>query len=342
VHWGGILTNVLRSVAVRDLLDPLADVLAHNVTVHLGDIGRAAGDPAGVTIRSDGVAVATFAGVNELAFDRGLGFEWKRVTVGARPTAVALTPDGQQALVVNTLDDSLSVVRLAGEGTVQQTIPLGVPRELSAGERGERFFFDARLSHDGWMSCHSCHTDGHTNGQLVDNFTDGTEYTPKRVLSLRGVRDTAPYAWDGHLATLSDQVRHSVTSTMQGEPLADSQVSDLVAYLSTLAVETEDRPNTDQTLIARGRRIFDRLECGRCHTSPSYTSAETYDVGLKDERGLDRFNPPSLRGLRAGDAFLHDGRAQRLEEVFQDQRHRLSAPLDEDELPALTAFLKSL
>ncbi|OYW13158.1 MAG: hypothetical protein B7Z55_17310, partial [Planctomycetales bacterium 12-60-4] len=40
VHWGGILTNVLRSISVSHLLDAEHDVLAQNVRVHLGDIGR--------------------------------------------------------------------------------------------------------------------------------------------------------------------------------------------------------------------------------------------------------------------------------------------------------------
>lgn len=342
VHWGGILTNVLRSLAVRDLVDPAADALKHNVTVHLGDIGRAAGDPAGVAVRADGLTVVALAGVNELAFDRGLGFEWKRVAVGVCPTAVALTPDGTRAIVANTLDDSLSVVTLSGEGSVERTIPLGPQRTLSPADRGERLFRDARLSHDGWMSCHSCHTDGHTNGQLVDNFTDGTEYTPKRVLSLRGVRDTAPYAWDGHLTSLADQVRHSVQSTMQGEPISDSQVADLVAYLETLSPQPTNASLGDADLTTRGLAIFHEQGCARCHAPPTYTTPETYDVGLKDERGLQRFNPPSLRGVRDGDAFLHDGRASRLEDVFRVHRHELSEPLDDDALRALVAFLRSL
>ena len=48
------------------------------------------------------------------------------------------------------------------------------------------------------MSCHSCHTDGHTNGQLNDNLSDFKTFgAPKRVLSLLGKRDTMPLAWNG-------------------------------------------------------------------------------------------------------------------------------------------------
>jgi DNA-binding beta-propeller fold protein YncE len=342
IHWGTTLTNVLRSLVVSDLVDPTADHMAHDVTLHLGETGRATGDPAGVVVRNDGMLIVTLAGVNELAVDRGAGLEWKRVAVGTRPTAVTLTHDGQRALVANTLDNTLSVVRLADVGVVGRTISLGPARPLTASDRGERLFFDARLSHDGWMSCHSCHPGGHTNAQLVDNFSDGTEQTAKRVLSLRGVRETAPYAWDGRFASLADQVRHSVTSTMQGEPISEDNVQDLVAFLETLSVPNDNRDQSDRPLIAAGKSVFGRHDCGQCHTGPTYTSPATYDVGLVDERGLRRFNPPSLRGLRSADSFLHDARAAQLEDVFRVQQHQLPAPLDEADLRALLAFLRSL
>src|SRR2546429_167098 len=81
-------------------------------------------------------------------------------------------------------------------------IPLGPQPELSLAERGELLFYDARLSHDGWFSCHSCHTDGHSNGLLNDNLGDGSFGAPKRVLSLLGVRDTGPWAWNGTMPDL--------------------------------------------------------------------------------------------------------------------------------------------
>ena len=56
------------------------------------------------------------------------------------------------------------------------------------------------------MSCHSCHPDGHTNGLLNDNLGDGNFGAPKRVLSLLGVGQTGPWAWNGGVADLG--VRH--------------------------------------------------------------------------------------------------------------------------------------
>lgn len=341
IHWGNLLTNVVRSLTVSELLDPHADLLAHSQIVPVGQTGRATGDPAAMAVRSDGELIVTLAGVNELALQVQEGQDWQRVAVGARPTAITLTHDGQQALVANTLDNTLSVVELTNLRVVGRTISLGPAPIQTAADRGERLFFDARLSHDGWMSCHSCHPGGHTIGQRVDNFSDGTEHTAKRILSLRGVRDTAPYAWDGRFATLAEQVRHSITSTMQGNPPSEDQVQDLVAFLETLSVPENIPDPSSRSLIAAGKIVFERLQCGQCHAAPTFTSPATYDVGLVDEQGQRKFNPPSLRGVRLADSFFHDARLSKLEDVFRQQQHQLEVPLNEDELHALLAFLRS-
>lgn len=341
IHWGGLLTNVARSLKLSDVLDPSADLLAHTRIVHLGDIGQGAGDPAGIAALADGLLVIALAGADEVVFGAEDGLNWKRVRVGARPQTVALSSNREQALVVNTLDDSLSLVPLAKPWEDVRTIPLAArSTPPTPAEKGERLFYSARLSHDGWFSCHSCHTDGHSNGQLVDNFTDGTEGTPKRVLSLRGVRETAPYGWDGRFATLAEQVRHSVASTMRGEELAESDVSDLVAFLETLPAWLSS--NSRDEAVLRGELIFERENCARCHSPETLTTPAVYDVGLADERGRREFNPPSLRGVRHGGPYFHNGRATNLEEVVNKFQHQLPNLLPAAERADLVRFLMSL
>ena len=206
-------------------------------------------------------------------------------------------------------------------------------------------FYNARLSLDGWFSCHSCHTDGHSNGRLNDNFTDGSFGTPKRVLSLLGVKDTEPWAWNGKMADLDTQVRHSVTSTMHGGKPTAEQVRDLTAYLKTLPPPpalAKARGVNDPDSLKRGRRVFEREKCATCHTPPLYTSAGTYDVGVRDEAGETRFNPPSLRGVSQAGPYFHDNRAGSLEEVFTRHRHKLANQLSAEELDDLLHFLNSL
>jgi YVTN family beta-propeller protein len=341
---GNVITNNVRALALATVLDPLADVLRDDRIYALGDIERGAGDPAEVAEGPDGQVLVTLAGVNELAIGRPAEATWTRLAVGPRPTALVVDEGNKRAYVANTFGDSLSVIDLKAARVVAE-VGLGKLPELRPEERGELLFHDASLSHDAWYSCQSCHPDGHTNGRLNDNFTDGSFGTPKRVLTLRGVQDSAPYAWDGGLADLEGQVRTSLRSTMQGpEPKAE-QVRDLTAFLRALApppAVLKAREAIDAEALKRGRRVFKREKCATCHTAPAYTSAKTFDVGLRDEAGRTHFNPPSLRGLSQAGPYFHDNRALSLEEVFTRYRHQVAGTLTKEEVRDLLHFLGSL
>ena len=159
------------------------------------------------------------------------------------------------------------------------------------------------------------------------------------------MRDTAPYAWNGSMADLESQVRKSILTTMHGHKPSDQQVADLAAYLRTLS-SPPPQPRlagqASETAIQRGREVFRSQSCDRCHTPPEYTSKATYDVGVKDEVGNTRFNPPSLRGVSQGGPYFHDNRAATLEDVFTRHRHQLARELPRKELADLLAFLGTL
>jgi cytochrome c peroxidase len=218
--------------------------------------------------------------------------------------------------------------------------------ELSLAERGELLFYDARLSHDGWMSCHSCHTDGHANGQMNDNFSDRSFGASKRVLSLLGVADTLPLAWNGSVASLERQIHNSVENTMQrDETLAREHVQALAAFLKTLTIPPPVdvlRGTQNPAARERGRLIFEQRDCAKCHAPPTYTTPKTYDVGLRDSQGSREFNPPSLRGLSHRGPFFHDSRATTLEGVFLTHGHPGDSSYSAAEVADLLAFLKSL
>ena len=341
IHWGNLLTNNLRSVPVANLLDGKRDALQGGVLSYLGDVGSGAADPAGLAVQPGGGAVVTLGGTGEVLVgspDTG----WSRLAVGERPTAVALSPDGRTAHVANTFGDSVSTLDLPAN-KVAGTTRLGPRVDPSASDRGERLFYDGRLSHDGWLSCHSCHTDGHSNGRLNDNRSDGTFGTPKRVLSLLGVKDTGPWAWSGGVADLKSQIHASVDSTMQGRKLTPAEADDLAAELRTLPPPPPpSAASRDARGVARGQKVFQAQACASCHPPPHYTSAKAYDVGLRDEAGATSFNPPSLRGVSQGRHFLHDSRASTLREVFTRHRHGIKVELARVDLNDLLAFLESL
>jgi YVTN family beta-propeller protein len=341
IHWGNLLTNYVQSLRLTAVLDPKADLLQGSSLAPLGDAGHGTGDPAGLATCDGRMAIA-LAGVNEVAVGRAQGDDWQYIAVGRRPTALTPSQDGRRLYVANTFSDSISVLDLSANKSIAE-ITLGDRPELKPSDRGEMLFYDARLSHDGWLSCHSCHSDGHSSGRLADTLGDGTYGTPKRILSLRGVGETAPWAWNGSIMQLETQVQKSIETTMHGPKPSLEQVRDLTAFLKTLPpppplVSTAAR----EEQVHRGQALFTKYACAQCHIPPLYTSSKAYDVGLSDEAGQKSFNPPSLRGVSQGGPYFHDGRAVALAEVFTRYRHQLKSELTKQELEDLLAFLGTL
>jgi cytochrome c peroxidase len=345
LHWGLLMANVLREVPVANVAGPDGGLLRGSHHEPLGVIGDAAADPADVVLLPGGAGrLLAVAGVNEVHVQTHSGRA--RLTVGARPLEIVWDPHRQRAYVVCSLDDEICVVDPRRLEVVHR-LALGPRPPSSAADRGERLFYDGMLSHDGWMSCHSCHTDGHTNGLLADTFSDGSFGTSKQVLSLLGTRDANPWGWTGQFRELHAQVASSFRTTMQGPSLSPPEVSDVVAFLHTLEppppVDDGEWTDAQQVEIDRGRRAFRTLGCQKCHVPPqTFTIDRTFDVGQADEAGLTLFNPPSLRGLGQRSRFFHDGRAESLNAVFTTFGHQLDRELLPGELESLVTYLSSL
>lgn len=344
VHWGGVLLNVVRSVSLQMLEQNSDDLRSRLGLDYVGIPDRAAGDPTSLKLAAGGRRVLLLSGVHEVVTsDDGIQY-FDRQRVGLGPAALTLTGGGQRAWIANRFSDSVSLVQLKPLKQLAE-ISLGPASGLTAVDRGEQLFHDARLSSDGWFSCHSCHTRGHSNGLLNDNFGDDTYGAPKKVLSLLGTRDTGPWAWNGRVSRLADQVEKSIELTMRGPRLSTRRAAALAAYLRQLPAApslAEARAERNGPAIERGRAIFTRTGCTACHAPPAYTSPEAYDVGLHDKQGQTRFNPPSLRGVSQRDRLFHDNRARDLREVFDRFRHGLKTPLPARERDDLLRFLESL
>lgn len=347
VFWGGVLQNALRALPLPEVLDANAQVDTRLNPHSLGHPSDAAGDP-GCVATFGAATVVLLAGVNDVAYRSSPTQPFVRFDVGRHPIDVAADQNAHRLLVINEFADSLTVVH-ADREELGRTVSLGPVRERSAVERGEELFYDARLSLSGWYSCHSCHTDGHSNGKLNDNFGDRTTGAPKRVLPLGGVAETAPWAWIGNVQRLEHQVKKSIETTMQGNIYEEQTITDLAAYLRTLP----PAPSVLQSAVSKhsamvekerraGQRLFAKLGCVECHAPPLYTTAETYDVGLADQLGQSEFNPPSLRGVSQRSRLFHDGRANSLHDAFKTHQHGLSEPLSETEQQQLIRFLQSL
>ncbi len=351
ISWGGVISNTLHMIAIRDLLestsvDPEVPDRIHGRLYPLGEQGRAAGDP-GAIVTLAGDAWIALTGVNEVALRRGSEHSAKRQSVGRRPACLLV--DDERLLVLSTSDESVSV--LDRETLIpQRVIQLGPPVVRTPAQQGEELFFDARLSLDGWYSCHSCHSDGHTIGRLNDNLGDDTFNTPKRVLTLRGVGPTEPWAWNGSQIDLRHQVSKSIELTMAGPGvnaprITGREIESIVSYISSLSPAPgilTARQEAGQPGVERGRQVFLKFGCSNCHQPPDYTSPLSHDVGVKDEWGLHHFNPPSLRGVSQRDSYFHDNRATRLIDVFVEHDHDNASSLSEQQINDLVLFLKNL
>lgn len=362
IFWGNLLGNLLLTVTREHLEEEAARgesfrPLGRWAMEPLGQNSAAAGDPAGLAVARDGTRLVCLSGVGQLAICAGPRGSFERLSVGEGATSVAIDEQAKLAYVANRFDDCVSIVDYAARRVVatislQEDAAEGTAED--ARQRGERLFYDARLSLDGWFSCHSCHTDGHTNGLLNDNFADHVEGTPKRIPSLLGTNGTEPWSWLGQQTELSEQIARSLATTMRCEEVGrvtPQTAVDLAAYLMSLppapgidAARGVEQTEPLQNQVARGKELFASLNCRACHAGEKMTSHANYEVGLSDQVGNRRFNPPSLLGVSQRDRWLHDGRATSLKAVFADWGHPAgkTSQLSAEDLEALVAYLRTL
>ncbi len=352
ITWGGMLSNNIRQYKLTSLLSAETDIDAGNVFTPLGFTGQGGGQPTSVRRLRSGRFVATLGGTSKLAIQTENRFQFDYYPTGLYPVQCELSRDQSQVFVLNQFGDSVSVFDIATGQS--KRFPLGPIRKPTLTERGEQLFHDSRLSHDGWMSCESCHSRGHTSGGLNDNLSDFSQGTPKRILSLMGQADTAPYSWFGAQEKLQDQVASSIKSTMASDySVKPADVAAITSFVASLprppSVEAARREKhtrsqaVDSSEVVAGKLVFEMQGCVNCHTPPLFTSPDTYDVSLSDEQGNREFNPPSLLAVsqREG-ALFHDASAKTLQQVIVDKKHQIKNALSPEDADRLIAYLRSL
>jgi YVTN family beta-propeller protein len=348
-------------------------------TLSLDPQGQAFSDVHGVAIRGPWIAISS-AGTHEIILLRTDGDElpWRtngsrdliapelsrdpsrfhRLKVGGRPTELAFSPDAKTLYAANYFGDSVQVID-PETATIQRTIPLGGPSEISLARQGEILFHDGDKSFHEWYSCSTCHSEGHTNGQDFDTMNDGWhDYSTahrrsrKKVPTLRRAAKTGPWTWHGWQEDLGQSVTESLTKSMQGKRPSPDELKAFVAYIETLDFPRNPYRNVDGSLTEeaqRGEMVFNssRAACSTCHGGPEFTDGKIHTTGLEEPEDVYKgYNPPSLRGLYDHDPYLHDGRAATLSEVLTDAHSpdvvSGSPALTEQELNDLIAYLKSL
>lgn len=106
------------------------------------------------------------------------------------------------AWVLNAAANTVCKIDLQNPATprVTKDIPLQDPTDPTV-KRGRIAFTTARASTTGTFSCASCHPDGHTDQLLwvlaTPIVSGGNQIMPRSTMPVRGLRDTAPFHWDG-------------------------------------------------------------------------------------------------------------------------------------------------
>ena len=193
--------------------------------------GRALATPYDLVVLPEGDALLGVAAASDTVFrmDTASGDIQGRLTVGATPRGITLR-GSDEAWIYNASDSSVSVVSLSnGSLDLQATIALEdpTPSEIAA---GRHLFESAKASSTGTFSCASCHIDGNTDQLLwvldtpICDVPGCTQIQPRLTMPMRGLRDTAPYHWDG---VMGDPHGGNNTANINGsiEPDCESGVA---------------------------------------------------------------------------------------------------------------------
>jgi hypothetical protein len=170
--------------------------------------GTALATPFAIQISDDdSTLVVSAAGSDKLfTVDAASGKVLGRVVVGAVPRGIALENlEGgkvSRAWVFNAVANTVSVVDVSDPASPKVTgfVRLEDPTHKQV-KLGRTWFNDADTSSTGTFSCASCPPDAHTDQLLwvikTPIVSGGNQIMPRSTMPIRGLRDTAPFHWDG-------------------------------------------------------------------------------------------------------------------------------------------------
>lgn len=209
-------------------------------------------------------------------------------------------------------------------------------------DKGEKYFNDASHCFQNWQSCNGCHPgDGRTDGMNWDLMNDGvgnpkncksmlySHVTPRCMIS--GIRESAELA-----------VRAGY-KYIQFFDITEEDARCVDEYLKSL------RPVPSPYLVngklsekaMMGKKVFDKLKCGECHSGIYYTDMKRHVIG-DDVEFKEGWDTPTLKESWRTAPYLFDGRAATMQEVFEVHKHGIKKKISKKEIEALTEYVNSL
>lgn len=257
---------------------------------------------------------------------------------GNGPRNMALV--GDKLIVPTYFADVLNMMDINTHALT--TVALNPDREETDIDKGERYFNDASHCFQNWQSCNGCHPgDARTDGMNWDLMNDGVGNS-KNCKSLLYSHVTAPSMISGIRATAEVAVRAGF-KFIQFFDVTEEDAACVDAYLKSLeAVPSPYLVNGELSEKAKaGKKVFDKLGCGNCHSGVYYTDMKMHRIGenVEFEQGWDT---PTLREVWRTAPYLFDGRAATMHDVFEVEKHGIDKKVSQKDIDALVEYVNSL
>jgi YVTN family beta-propeller protein len=279
---------------------------------------------------------------NRKSLDYDLGFMYgirKRIPLtGNGPQDFVIS--GDKAIIPTYFSDTLNIVNLADLQIV--TIAMVENRMESRVNKGEKIFNDASYCFQNWQSCNGCHPgDARTDGMNWDLMNDGIGNS-KNCKSLLYSHVTPPSMISGIRETAEIAVRRGFTHIQFAEIPEDLALCVDEYLMSLTPVPSPFLVNGNLTDKAeRGKKVFEKLNCGYCHSGSYFTDMQMHRIGddIEFETGWDT---PALVEIWRTAPYLFDGRAAALEDVFEIYKHGIKDQVSKKEIEELVEYVNSL
>ena len=259
--------------------------------------------------------------------------------VGNGPRLIYLK--GDKLIVPTYFSDILNFIDLSSEELT--TVALNSDRKETREQLGEKYFNDAMKCFQNWQSCNGCHPgDARMDGMNWDLMNDGignpkncksllySHVTPRNMIS--GIREKAEIA-----VRAGYKFIQFFDIDEESAECVDDYLKSLRPIPSPYLVDGKLSQKAEE-----GRKVFDKLKCGDCHSGPYFTDLKMYRIGenIEFENGWDT---PTLIEVWRTAPYLFNGSAATLDEVFSKYKHGIEKiKVTPKEIDALVEYVNSL
>jgi mono/diheme cytochrome c family protein len=272
-----------------------------------------------------------------IAEDPGCSFAGSGLNVPelAVAVAVAANPSRPGQVVVQTTQPSQLVIFNDVFGDAQNRLVINFDDGATLDTGFQLFHRDSGAG----IACASCHGEGGEDGHVWRFSGFGERRT--QALNI-GIKDTAPFHWDGKLPSVGALMSEVFVGRMGGVNESAERLKGFQDWIFSMKAPAPVRNASDEAAV-RGQAVFNAAGCGSCHSGARFTNNRTVAVGTSDEP----LQVPSLIGIGYRAPFLHDGCAKTLVDRFDPncgggELHGATAELGTAQIADLVAFLETL